>query len=239
MRSAPPNSRMRPPCTNAVRSATWWASSGRWLTFKTAEAEKPGATLIEFPEDVAKEESDEPPMAAVKTHRPGADHKVVRQAVDLIARAKRPLILAGNGAVRKRAARQLRRFAHKTGIGVVNTFMGKGAVWIARYYQCETANTCLISNGFCSMGFALPGAMGAKLAHPDRKVLAIAGDAGFLINVQDLETLVRPASLDVTARCADADPYRLSGGTNGSNRVISAGRSSFTVSHTRRRSMSK
>ena len=287
-------------------------------------------------------------MAAVKTRRPGADHKVVRQAVDLIAEAKRPIILAGNGAVRKRAARQLRRFAHKTGIGVVNTFMGKGAVPMSdphclftmglqsrdyinlalddadlvisvgydlveyapsfwnhdrstrivphrlrarrdrqplprgarhpgrhrrraladqrgpqpalrrrgppaavrhrgateaarrhrrrprdgegrrelsdeaaedpvgtcagtsgrttscspdvgrptrcgspRYYQCETANTCLISNGFCSMGFALPGAMGAKLAHPGRKVLAIAGDAGFLMNVQDLETLVR------------------------------------------------
>ena len=96
--------------------------------FKTAEAEKPGATLIELPEDVAKQESDEPPMAAVKTRRPGADHKVVRRAVELIAEAKRPLILAGNGAIRKRAARQLRRFAHKTGIGVVNTFMGKGAV---------------------------------------------------------------------------------------------------------------
>ena len=314
--------------------------------FKTAEAEKPGATLVEFPEDVAKEESDEAPMAVRKTRRPGADHKVVEQAVDLISEAKRPLVLAGNGAVRKRAARQLRRFAQKTGIGVVNTFMGKGAVpmsdphclltmglqsrdfinvaldaadlvisvgydlveyapsfwnrdrstriihidfepaeidshygvaldiqadiadalwqinealnrrfdqerrlplfdigerrklreairddlarekddggfpmkpqkilwdvrehlgpddivlsdvgahkmWIARYYQCETANTCLISNGFCSMGFALPGAMGAKLAHPERKVLAIAGDAGFLMNVQDLETLVR------------------------------------------------
>ena len=69
--------------------------------------------------------------------------------------------------------------------------VGAHKMWIARYYQCETANTCLISNGFCSMGFALPGAMGAKLAHPDRKVLAIAGDAGFLMNVQDLETLVR------------------------------------------------
>ena len=314
--------------------------------FKTAEAEKPGATLVELPEDVAREESDEAPMAVRKTRRPGADYKVVQQAVDLIAGAKRPLVLAGNGAVRKRAARQLRRFAHKTGIGVVNTFMGKGAVpmsdphclftmglqsrdyinvaldeadlvisvgydlveyapsfwnrdrsarivhidfepteidshydvaldiqadiadalwqinealnhrfdgagrlplfdigergrlrdairedlarekgdggfpmkpqkilwdvrralgaddivlsdvgahkmWIARYYQCESANTCLISNGFCSMGFALPGAMGAKLAHPERKVLAIAGDAGFLMNVQDLETLVR------------------------------------------------
>ena len=69
--------------------------------------------------------------------------------------------------------------------------VGAHKMWVARYYQCETANTCLISNGFCSMGFALPGAMGAKLAHPDRRVLAIAGDAGFLMNVQDLETLVR------------------------------------------------
>ncbi len=64
-------------------------------------------------------------------------------------------------------------------------------MWISRYYQCDTANTCLISNGFCSMGFALPGGMGAKIALPDRKVLAICGDAGFLMNVQDLETMVR------------------------------------------------
>jgi acetolactate synthase-1/2/3 large subunit len=64
-------------------------------------------------------------------------------------------------------------------------------MWIARYYQCEEPNTCLISNGFCSMGFALPGAIGAKIAHPDRNVLAICGDAGFLMNVQDLETAAR------------------------------------------------
>ena len=74
---------------------------------------------------------------------------------------------------------------------IVLSDVGAHKMWIARYYQCETANTCLISNGFCSMGFALPGAMGAKVAHPDRRVLAIAGDAGFLMNVQDLETLVR------------------------------------------------
>ena len=332
----------RTPSGTRARCRRWCARRSR-----PRRRRSPARPLIELPEDIAKEESDETPMSAVKTRRPGADHKVVRQAVDLIAEAKRPIVLAGNGAVRKRAARQLRRFAHKTGIGVVNTFMGKGAVpmsdphclftmglqrprlhqprarrrrprhqrrlrprrvrpelleprpvdpdhphrlragrdrqplprgarhpgrhrrrrsgrstrpsnhrfdnegrlplfdigerrklrdaihddltmeqddasfpmkpqkilwdvrrhlgpddillsdvgahkmWIARYYQCETANTCLISNGFCSMGFALPGAMGAKLAHPDRKVLAIAGDAGFLMNVQDLETLVR------------------------------------------------
>jgi acetolactate synthase-1/2/3 large subunit len=312
--------------------------------FKLAEAEKPGVTVIELPEDVAKEEVTVEPMPVYRTRRPGADHKTVSRAVDRMVAAKRPVILAGNGAIRKRAATQLRRLAHKTGIPVVNTFMGKGAVpmedkhclftmglqgkdhinhamdqvdlvitvgydlveyspsfwnadmkkkvvhidflpaeidyhytvevdvvgdiadalwqinmelerhhagrlplqnidswqrlrntiqkdfamekddnsfplkpqkvlwdvreylgpgdyllsdvgahkmWISRYYQCHRANTCLISNGFCSMGFALPGAIGAKLAQPDKKVLAICGDAGFLMNVQELETAVR------------------------------------------------
>ncbi|MCZ6510449.1 MAG: thiamine pyrophosphate-dependent enzyme [Alphaproteobacteria bacterium] len=69
--------------------------------------------------------------------------------------------------------------------------VGAHKMWIARYYQCDEPNTCLISNGFCTMGFALPGAIGAKYARPDSKVLAICGDAGFLMNVQDLETAVR------------------------------------------------
>lgn len=314
--------------------------------FKIAEAEKPGATVIELPEDIAENDVNLSPMKTGKTRRPAADHKAIKQAVDIIAAAKKPLIIAGNGAVRKRAAQQLLRLAHKSGIGVVNTFMGKGAIprtdphclftmglqgrdhiiaateaadviisvgydlvefspafwnksggktivhidfwpaevdsdypvevdivsdvadalwqineelnvrfdnegklplfdindhkkmrdtiladfamekddasfpmkpqkvlwdvreamgaedillsdvgahkmWISRYYQCDTPNTCLISNGFCSMGFALPGAMGAKIALPDRKILAICGDAGFLMNVQDLETMVR------------------------------------------------
>ncbi len=312
--------------------------------FKLAETEKPGVTVIELPEDVAKEQVDLPPMNVYTTRRPGADHKAVKQAVDAMVKAKRPLILAGNGAIRKRAATQLQRLAHKTGIPVVNTFMGKGSMpmddkhclftmglqgkdhinhamndvdlvitvgydlveyspsfwnaemnkkvvhidflaaeidshytvevdvagdiadalwqinmelesnyagklplqnidswqklrntikqdfamekddtsvpmkpqkilwdvrevmgdcdyllsdvgahkmWISRYYQCQEPNTCLISNGFCSMGFALPGAIGAKLARPDNKVLAICGDAGFMMNVQDLETAVR------------------------------------------------
>ncbi len=311
--------------------------------FKLAEAEKPGATVLELPEDIAKEKTSREPLTPIKTRRPAADHKAIAQAVELIGEARNPIILAGNGTVRKRAAKQLQRLAHKAGIGVVNTFMGKGAVpmsdehclftmglqgrdyinlamdeadlviaagydlveyspefwnhgekkiihidfdpaeiddafpvtvdiasdvadalwqineqlnvrfgdklplfdikqraklrsailddfgqekddkgfpmkpqrilwdvrqalgpadillsdvgahkmWISRYYQCEDANTCLISNGFCTMGFALPGAIGAKFAHPDRKVMAICGDAGFLMNVQELETAVR------------------------------------------------
>jgi acetolactate synthase-1/2/3 large subunit len=69
--------------------------------------------------------------------------------------------------------------------------VGAHKMWVARYYQCHEPNTCLISNGFCSMGFALPGAISAKLVHPDRRILAICGDAGFLMNVQDMETATR------------------------------------------------
>ena len=312
--------------------------------FKLAQMEKCGATVIELPENVAEHEVELEPMRPVATRRPAADWKVVNQAVDLIGKAKSPLLLAGNGAVRKRASKQLRRLARKTGIPVVNTFMGKGAVahnspnclftiglqgkdhvlkafadadlviavgydlveyapsfwnekrskkivhidfepaevdayypvkveivsdladalwqineklnerfegslplfdikrwsalretirndlnaqnhddsypvkpqrvigeirsalapgdivlsdvgahkmWISRYYQGIEPNTCLISNGFCSMGFALPGAIGAKYARPDAKVVAVCGDAGFLMNVHDLETAVR------------------------------------------------
>ena len=96
--------------------------------FKIAETEKPGVTVIELPEDVAEEEVDDQPMEPLKIRRAAADHKAIRQAVDLILQAKNPIILAGNGCVRKRAAKQLRRLASKTGIGVVNTFMGKGAM---------------------------------------------------------------------------------------------------------------
>ena len=312
--------------------------------FKLAVAEKPGATIIELPEDLAEHDTNKQPLEVTPTRRPSADHKAVSQAVDVIVNAKNPIILAGNGAIRKRASTQLRRLAEKAGIGVVNTFMGKGAVartdphclftiglqgrdhvnealdaadvvisvgydlveyaphfwnkhggkkivhidfwaaeidedypvvvdieadiadalwqinekinqrcgdklplwniadradlrqrilddfamekddtsfpmkpqkvlwdvrevmgpddillsdvgahkmWISRYYQCDEPNTCLISNGFCTMGFALPGSIGAKIAFPDRKVLSINGDAGFLMNVQDIETAVR------------------------------------------------
>jgi hypothetical protein len=74
---------------------------------------------------------------------------------------------------------------------VVLSDVGAHKMWIARYLQTEEPNTVLISNGWCSMGFALPGAIAAKLVHPDRRVLAICGDGGFLMNVHDLETAVR------------------------------------------------
>jgi acetolactate synthase-1/2/3 large subunit len=68
---------------------------------------------------------------------------------------------------------------------------GAVKMWMARLYPTYAANTCLLSNGLSTMGFALPGALGAKLARPDAKVLATTGDGAFLMHAQELETAVR------------------------------------------------
>ena len=311
---------------------------------RLARSEKPGACLIELPEDIARLDSTQPPVPVRRFRRPVPDDTIVDRAWALIRDAKRPLILAGNGTIRKRASAQLRQFVESTGIGVVTTFMAKGCIdmddarclytiglqasdhascaldasdlvitlgydmveyhprlwnadvphrivhidfipaeiddhyqidvevvgdlahtlwmlnqrahadgperldydhgrarrareemqadleehkdddtegvikpqkalwdarqvlgphdillsdvgahkmWIARHYHCHEPNTCLIPNGFCSMGFALPGAIGAQLVYPDRRVLAVCGDGGFLMNVQEMETACR------------------------------------------------
>ena len=310
---------------------------------RVARTEKPGAVHLELPEDLAKLDTDAEPITPRRFRRPVPDEKIINRALDLIRVARRPVILAGNGCIRRRASKQLRMLCEKTGIGVISTFMAKGCVdmdadyclytvglgskdrinlildeadvvitlgfdmveyhprlwnpdgdkriihadflpaeidalyhpevevvgdlahalwmineavdaragaaefdfsrqravraemwadiaehadddtegsirpqkavwdvrqvlgpndvllsdvgahkmWIARHYHCHEPNTCLIPNGFCSMGFALPGAIAAHLVDPSRKVLAIAGDAGVLMNVQEMETARR------------------------------------------------
>ena len=69
--------------------------------------------------------------------------------------------------------------------------VGAHKMWMARMFRCEYPNTCLISNGFASMGIAVPGAIAAKLVHPERHVVAVTGDGGFLMNSQEIETAVR------------------------------------------------
>ncbi len=69
--------------------------------------------------------------------------------------------------------------------------VGAHKMWVARHYPTYEPRTCFITNGFCSMGFALPGAVAAKRLHPERNVVALCGDGGFLMNVQDLITAVR------------------------------------------------
>jgi len=312
---------------------------------RLARTEKPGAVHIELPEDVASTKTKAKPMSPRRFRRSVPDSKIVDQAFEMLRQASHPVIIAGNGCIRRRASKQLRLLCEKTGIGVISTFMAKGCVdmdadyclytvglgskdrvskaideadlvitlgfdmveyhpqlwnpnkdkqilhadflpaeidahyhpetelvgdlahalwmlnerfdergmpdfdfslqrkcreemaadfaeykddvtegairpqkalwdvrqvmgphdillsdvgahkmWIARHYQCHEPNTCLIPNGFCSMGFALPGAIAAGIVHPERRILAIAGDAGFLMNVQEMETAVRLGS---------------------------------------------
>ena len=74
---------------------------------------------------------------------------------------------------------------------VVLVDTGATKMWMARLYPTYECNTCLVSNGLSTMGFALPGALGVKLARPESKVLAVVGDGAFLMNSQEIETAVR------------------------------------------------
>ena len=71
--------------------------------------------------------------------------------------------------------------------------VGAHKLWMARMFPCEVPNSCIISNGFAAMGIAVPGAIAAKLSFPERRVVAVTGDGGFLMNSQELETAVRLA----------------------------------------------
>jgi acetolactate synthase I/II/III large subunit len=74
---------------------------------------------------------------------------------------------------------------------VVLVDTGALKMWMARLYPTYKSNTCLISNGLSTMAFAVPGAIAVKLAYPERKVLAAAGDGGFLMLGSELETAIR------------------------------------------------
>jgi len=89
----------------------------------------------------------------------------------------------------QRAIADLRRALGPSDIVVSD--VGAHKVWVARLYQTYEPNTVIISNGFAAMGIAVPGAIAAKLVHPDRKVVALCGDGGFLMNSQELETARR------------------------------------------------
>jgi len=98
--------------------------------FKIAEEEKPGATHFEVSEDLAAQKvpKNTRPLPRVRIRRPGPDYKAVGAAVELLKWARRPLVLAGNGAIRKLASRHLTRLVTRHDIPVVSTFMGKGAL---------------------------------------------------------------------------------------------------------------
>jgi acetolactate synthase-1/2/3 large subunit len=310
--------------------------------FKVAQAQKPGPTHIELPEDVMAELVDAEPLPSrVRIRRPEPSGREMLEAAAVIRAAANPVVLAGNGVARVGAAPALREFARATGIGVAETFMGKGLLdyedpralgtvglqerdyalagfedadvvitvgydlvehapknwnprrdkrivsidtaaaevdehfmtevelvgdiyhilsrlaeelrdmdagppasragsrlndivlgrfeagrdddafpvrppralweirqalgpqdmlisdvglhklWIARMFPAHEPDTVMIANGLAGMGIALPTAIAAKLVHPERRVVTVNGDGGFLMNAQELETAVR------------------------------------------------
>jgi acetolactate synthase-1/2/3 large subunit len=106
----------------------------------------------------------------------------------------------------QRAIADLRRALGPSDIVVSD--VGAHKVWVARLYQAFEPNTVLISNGFAAMGISLPGAIAAKLVHPDRRVVALCGDGGFLMNSQELETAKRTGA-NVTVVVWRDDGYGL------------------------------
>jgi acetolactate synthase I/II/III large subunit len=95
--------------------------------FKVAQAQQPGPTHIELPEDVMAATVDAAPLPVsgrIRSPEPGGRDLIA--AVEIIRAAERPIVLAGNGVARVGAAAGLREFARATGIGVAETFMGKG-----------------------------------------------------------------------------------------------------------------
>jgi acetolactate synthase-1/2/3 large subunit len=88
-----------------------------------------------------------------------------------------------------RALWEIRRLLGREDILISDVGLHK--LWIGRMFPAYEPNTVLIANGLAGMGFAVPAAIAAKLVHPDRKVVTVGGDGGFLMNFQELETAVR------------------------------------------------
>ncbi|MEX0281891.1 MAG: acetolactate synthase large subunit [Arenibacterium sp.] len=320
---------------------------------RLSEQEKPGATHIEFPEDVAAEETLSTPIKPSVTRRPVAEAKAIRAAVSKIEKAKSPILVLGGGSNRTMTSRMLTQFIDKTGIPFVTTQLGKGVVnenrsefmgcaalssgdfvhraighadlilnvghdviekppffmkqgstevvhismnaanvdpvyfpqievigdignaiwqikedimvspswnfdgmykaraaekahsaqlgedarfpifpphlvqvvrdvvpndgiialdngvykiWFARNYAATMPNTVLLDNALATMGAGLPSAMMSAMLYPDRKVMAICGDGGFMMNSQEMETAVR-LGLNLTVLILRDDSY--------------------------------
>jgi acetolactate synthase-1/2/3 large subunit len=322
-------------------------------SFRRAEEERPGASHLELPEDIARDETDSIVIPASFHRRPIADDKAILRAAEAIIESKRPLLMIGAGANRKTSSKMLREFVERTGIPFFTTQMGKGVLdethplwlgnaalsdgdfvhraienadciinvghdviekppffmrrglrtvihinylsaevdtvyfpqievvgdiansiwrladlvkarepwdfsyfdtvrehleahlakgaedprfpiypvrmvaevrkampddgilcldngmyklWFARYYRCRKPNTLLLDNALATMGAGLPSAIAAKIVHPERKVVAVAGDGGFMMNSQEIETAVR-LGLDLVVLLLRDDAY--------------------------------
>jgi acetolactate synthase I/II/III large subunit len=112
--------------------------------------------------------------------------KVKKQIDDHIARDEKDLRFP---IIPQRIVADVRAVMPEDGILCLDNGMYK--IWFARHYRAYKQNTILLDNALATMGAGLPSAMAAKMVNPERRVMAIAGDGGFLMNSQDLETAVR------------------------------------------------
>jgi acetolactate synthase-1/2/3 large subunit len=329
--------------------------------FRIAEEEKPGATHVELPEDIADEFTDSRPIVRSTVRRPTADVKSIAQAVEALEKARRPVLVIGAGANRKMTSKMLGEFVEKTGIPFLTTQLGKGVIderhprflgcaalssgdfvhraiedadciinighdviekppffmhndgkrsvegdqrvvihvstktaevdpvyfphievigdianavwqikeaispsarwnfdamlgyrkaelehtqklaaderfpifpphlvqqvrdalpgdaivcldngvyklWFARGYSAHKPNTVLLDNALASMGAGLPSAMASAMVYPDRKIFAVCGDGGFMMNSQEMETAVR-LGLNLTVLILNDNAY--------------------------------
>ena len=126
--------------------------------FKVAEHEKPGATHIELSEDVAKQPAQGglEPIPRVSLRRPSPDYKAIDRTIELLREARRPLVIAGNGAIRKLASKHLTELVETHHIPVASTFMGKGAV-------SDRKEQSLLSIGLGFKDFVMEAVEGADL----------------------------------------------------------------------------
>lgn len=90
--------------------------------------------------------------------------------------------------------------------GIVTLDNGMYKIWFARNYRTSVANTLLLDNALATMGAGLPSAISAALIHPDRKVLAVCGDGGFMMNSQEMETAVR-LGVNITVLILEDNAY--------------------------------
>ncbi|WP_297541842.1 acetolactate synthase large subunit [Amycolatopsis sp.] len=128
-------------------------------------------------------------LAAAVGERPtttGGDERIRELLTDELARGRAddrfPLAPA-------RIVADTRSALGREDIVLVDT--GALKMWMARLYPTYEPNTCLISNGLSTMAWTVPGAIGAKIARPDAKVLVATGDGAFLMNSQEIETALR------------------------------------------------
>ncbi|MGE0051268.1 MAG: acetolactate synthase large subunit [Arcobacter sp.] len=104
----------------------------------------------------------------------------------------------------QRAVRAIRKTLDEEDIVTLDNGVYK--IWFARNYRCARPNTLLLDNALATMGAGLPSGMAAKMVNPDKKVVAVCGDGGFMMNSQEMETAVR-LGLDLTVVILNDNAY--------------------------------